>query len=122
VKRFGYLRDPLCGFACALYALNRCWFRGHVGGEFLTDYFDDLLFIPAALPPVLWVQRRLGVRADDRPPRWSEIALHLAVWSVTAELLAPRLFAGASGDWRDVVAYGAGAVGAGVRWQGADGP
>lgn len=117
MKRFGYLRDPLCLFACALYVLNRCWLRSHTGGEFFTGYFNDLLLIPAALPLVLWVQRHLGVRADDQPPRWREITLHLVVWSITAEAIVPHLTARATGDWRDIAAYAAGALGAGCWWQ-----
>lgn len=117
MRRFGYLRDPLCVAACLLYVLNRGWLRAHFGGDFLTGYCNDLLFIPAALPPVLWLQRKLGVRADDRPPQWGEIGLHLTVWSIVAEGLAPLVLARATGDWRDVLAYGAGALVAGIWWR-----
>lgn len=117
MKRFGYLRDPLCVAACLLYALNRGWLRAHVGGEFLTGYFNDLLFIPAALPLVLWLQKKLGVRADDGSPRWSEIGLHLVVWALVSEGLAPLVLAHATGDWRDVLAYTTGAFVAGLWWQ-----
>lgn len=118
VKRFGYFRDPLCVLACALYAANRWYLKSHVGGPFLTGYFNDLLLIPAALPFALWVQRRLGARLHDRWPRWREIGLHLVVWSFTAEALMPQLTARATGDWRDVVAYAVGAAAAGCWWTG----
>jgi hypothetical protein len=117
MKRFGYLRDPLCLIACALYVLNRVWWRGHFGGEFLVGYFNDLLLIPAALPFVLWLQRRLGVRTSDGHPRWREIGFHLAVWGVTAEVVVPHLSARATGDWHDVVAYSVGALVAGCWWE-----
>jgi hypothetical protein len=117
MKRFGYFRDPLCLLACALYVLNRLWWRGQFGGEFLVGYFNDVLLIPAALPLVLWIQRRLGVRVGDEPPRWREIALHLVVWGVTAEAIIPQVTAHATGDWYDVVAYSAGALVAGCWWQ-----
>ena len=117
MTRFAYLRDPLCLLACALYALNRWWLRDHVGGAFLAGHFNDLLFIPAALPLALWVQRRLGLRPHDLPPRWREIGLHLLVWSLAAEAIMPQLTARATGDWRDAVAYAAGAVAAGCWWQ-----
>jgi hypothetical protein len=117
MKRFGYFRDPLCLIACALYVLNRLWWRGQFGGEFLVGYFNDVLLIPAALPLVLWIQRRLGVRAGDGCPRWREIALHLVVWGVTAEAIIPQITARATGDWYDVVAYSAGALVAGCWWQ-----
>ena len=117
MKRFGYLRDPLCLISCALYVLNRWWLRDHVGGAFLGGYFNDLLLIPAALPIVLWIQRQIGVRTTDAPPRWREIALHVSLWALTAEALMPHLTARATGDWRDVIAYTAGAVGAGLWWR-----
>jgi hypothetical protein len=118
VKRFGYALDPLCVFACGLYVLNRFWFTRHAGGSFLGGQFNDLLLIPAALPFVLWLQRRFGLRRDDQPPRWREIALHLFAWSVAAELLAPHVFTRATGDWRDVAAYTLGGAIAGCWWQG----
>lgn len=118
MKRFGYAADPICLTACALYVLNRWWLSRYVGGPFLQGYFNDLLLIPAALPFVLWFQRRLGWRAHDEQPKWREIALHLLVWSVTAEALGPKLIAHATGDWRDVVAYASGAVVAGCYWKG----
>ena len=117
MKRFGYVRDPLCLVACGLYALNRWWLRQHIGGAFLTGYFNDLLFIPAALPLVLWVQRRIGVRTTDDRPHWREIAMHVAVWSIAAEAVMPHFATHATGDWRDVIAYAVGAVGAGCWWQ-----
>jgi hypothetical protein len=117
VKQFRYARDPFCLLACCLYALNRFWLARHVGGAFLRDHFNDLLLIPAALPFALWLQRRLQLRRDDLPPRWNEIALHLVAWSIAAEVAAPRIFAHATGDWRDVVAYTAGGVIAGCWWQ-----
>ncbi|HYD85187.1 MAG TPA: hypothetical protein VEA63_14075 [Opitutus sp.] len=119
MKRFGYVFDPLCLAACALYALNRFWLHGHVGGAFFHGYFNDLLLIPAALPLALWLQRKLGLRADDARPRWREIGLHLAAWALMAEAVAPHLLAHVTGDWRDLVAYSAGALAAGCWWQGA---
>lgn len=119
MKRFAYARDPLCLVACGLYMLNRVWLKSHFGGSFLRGQFNDLLFIPAALPLMLWLQRRLGVRHDDRKPRWGEITFHLAVWSFAAEVVAPHVFAHATADWRDVVAYTTGGILAGCFWQGA---
>lgn len=118
VKRFGYALDPLCVLACGLYVLNRVWFLNHLGGSLFQGQFNDLLLIPAALPFMLWLHRRLGLRRDDQPPRWGEIALHLCLWSVAAEMLAPHLFTRATADWRDVAAYTAGGAIAGCWWQG----
>lgn len=116
VKRFRYAADPLCAAACALYALNRWLIRPHTHSAFLRFHFNDLLLIPAALPFALWLQRRLGLRAHDAPPDVREIALHLAVWSVMAELIAPRI-AHVTGDWRDVLVYAAGALAARAWWK-----
>ncbi|ACB74285.1 hypothetical protein [Opitutus terrae] len=117
MKRFGYLLDPLCVAACVLYLLNRLWLRDYAGGAFLQGYFNDLLLIPAGLPLILWLQRRLGLRTDDRPPRWGEIALHLAAWGIMAEAIVPHLSAHSIADWRDLAAYSIGALFAGTWWQ-----
>ncbi|HTI69786.1 MAG TPA: hypothetical protein VMF06_07455 [Candidatus Limnocylindria bacterium] len=110
MKSFRYGRDPLCVGACLLYGLNRFWWRQAMGGPFLSGQFDDLLLIPCALPVVLWLQRKLGLREHDRFPQVSEVILHLAVWSVIAEVIGPRMMSWATGDWKDVVAYSAGSV------------
>ncbi len=116
MNRFRYAFDPLCLLACAAYGVNR-WIVPHAWkGWFLKDYFDDILFIPAALPLILWLQRRTGLRPTDVRPRWSEIIFHLVVWSVAAEVIAPHFFARAVGDPWDVVAYAGGALVAGLFW------
>lgn len=83
---------------------------------FLHTHFNDLLLIPAALPLVLWLQRRLSLRKHDSPPTAAEICGHWLVWSVISEGIGPHVFAHATADILDVVAYGAGAIVAGVWW------
>lgn len=85
-------------------------------GPFLHNHFADLLLIPAALPLILWVQRRLGLRTVDTPPNWREVLMHLAVWPIAAEVVGPHLFSHVTGDILDVVAYVTGAVVATVLW------
>ncbi|MBL9216147.1 MAG: hypothetical protein JNG83_11780 [Opitutaceae bacterium] len=116
MKRFRYALDPLCLAACGLYAAGRWGLQPRVAGGFWHHPFTDLLLIPAGLPLVLWLQRRLGLRPHDRPPHWAEVGLHLIVWTVAAEVLAPRLAGSAVGDWRDALAYAAGALVAGGWW------
>lgn len=99
-----------------LYALNRWGLKPTLDVRFLHDHFNDLLLIPAALPLVLWMQRRLGWRNHDLAPDAGEIALHLIVWGLIAEVAGPFLFAHATGDWRDLVAYTVGALVAGLWW------
>jgi hypothetical protein len=117
MKRFGYARDPVCVVACAGYATNRWLLPAALRGAFMRNYFSDLLLIPAALPLVLWLHRRIGLRPADTKPQWSEIFLHVAVWSVAAEVIAPHLFARATGDPWDVAAYTGGAIVSGLIWR-----
>jgi len=116
VKRFGYWRDPLAVASVLLYAINRWALKPWVHHGFWHDHFNDLLLIPAALPLVLWLQRRLKLRLHDRPPTWPEIALHLVVWTAICEWIGPRFYHHATADWRDVAAYTAGAIAAGLWW------
>ena len=117
VKAFRYGLDPLCVAACILYAINRFWFRHFSGIPFFIGQFDDSLLIPCALPPVLWMQRRLGLRDHDRFPDITEIGFHLVVWSAIAEGIAPHFIHRATGDWKDVIAYAIGALVAGIWWR-----
>ncbi|GAB5561988.1 MAG: hypothetical protein SynsKO_36350 [Synoicihabitans sp.] len=117
MKAFAYGRDPLCLVAIGLYALNRWGVKPQLDVRFLHDHFNDVLLIPAALPLVLWLQRKLGWRDHDGRPDAKEIALHLVVWGLIAEVSGPYLFDHATGDWRDLVAYTVGALLAGIWWQ-----
>lgn len=116
MKKFAYARDPVCLVSCALYAVNRWGLPAALKGPFLCSYFDDILLIPAALPLVLWLQRRLQLRSTDASPDWREVLMHLIVWSVAAEEVGPRLWVHATGDIWDVVAYTAGAVVSTALW------
>jgi hypothetical protein len=116
VNSFRYLADPLFTVTCGLYALNRWGLKPHVHSAFLHNQFNDLLLIPCALPPLLLIQRWLGLRGHDHLPSAGEITLYLAVWSVLFEVAGPRLMPWTVGDPWDVLAYVAGAVLAGLWW------
>lgn len=116
MRRFAYGLDPLCLVGCAAYILNRWWVKPQVAGRFLHGHFNDLWLIPCALPPLLWLHRRLGWRTHDAPPQWSEIALHLVFWAVLFEGIGPRLMPRVTGDPWDVAAYAVGGVLAGIWW------
>ncbi len=115
-KRFRYALDPLCVAAIALYVANRWLVLPHVEWRLLHFHFNDLLLIPAALPPVLWLQRRLGLRTHDGAPTLVEIAFHTVVWSVVCEIVGPALTP-RRGDPLDVLAYAAGACLAAAVWR-----
>ena len=66
-KRFAYAADLLCLACWALYAVNRFLLSGARDRGPLRGHVSDLLFVPAVLPLVLWVQRKLGWRALDTP-------------------------------------------------------
>jgi hypothetical protein len=82
----------------------------------LSGYFNDLLLIPCALPLFLQLQRWSGLRQHDEPPRTSEIAFHLAVWSILFEVIGPYLMRTVGDPW-DIAAYAAGAIVSGLWWQ-----
>ncbi|HSH96261.1 MAG TPA: hypothetical protein VK968_19095 [Roseimicrobium sp.] len=115
-RRFNYLRDRLFLGACVLYVVNRFLIKPLFHTGFLHSHFNDLWLIPCALPPILWLHRRLGLRTEDEPPRISEIAFHLCFWSLLFEWIGPNMVPHATGDLMDVVAYAAGSLFAGVWW------
>jgi hypothetical protein len=116
LRKFGYLRDGLFLLACALYAVNRGVIKPLAPEGFFAWWFNDLLLVPCAVPVLLWLQRRTGLRQTDAPPSAGEIIFVLVLWSVLFEVVAPHFFSHATGDWRDVAAYAAGALIAGLWW------
>ena len=116
MARFRYCRDPLFLLGCAAYAVNRWGLKPHVHSDFLHGYFNDLWLMPCALPPILWLHRKLGLRAHDGVPGVGEILSHLIFWSVLFEYIGPKFMPSTTGDPWDVVAYCVGGVVAGVWW------
>ena len=113
LRKFAYALDPVCLSSWALYAVNRF---AHPTSPFFRNHFNDVLFIPAVLPLMLWVHRRLGLRRTDGPPTASEVVLHFAGWSIAAEVIAPLISTHSTGDVLDVVAYAAGSLVAWLVW------
>jgi hypothetical protein len=122
--RFAYLADKTFLTACALYAVNRFWGKPLLGDSlhFLRSHLDDCLLIPAALPPLLYVFRKLGLRRDDSPPSLREVGEWTLLWSIAFEWAFPRFLHKGVADWRDVLAYAAGALVSWLLWRRGHGP
>lgn len=117
-QRFNYWCNLPFLTGCAAFVANRWAVVPRLaGGGFMRSHFNDLWMIPCALPPLLWLYRRLGLRAHDQPPTIAEILSHLVFWSVFCEWLGPRLVTRSTGDPWDVLAYAAGAFFAGLWWR-----
>ncbi len=114
--KFRYGLDPLCLMACAMYLICRFLIKPHFTTGFWHNHAIDVLLVPAALPFLLWVQRKLRLRLNDEFPTWSEIGLHLALWSILFEGFGPMLMS-VTRDWLDIAAYTVGALFAGLWWQ-----
>lgn len=110
------MRDPVFLLGCVAYAINRWLVKPHVHNVFLHSQFNDFWLIPCALPPVLWLHRRLGLRSHDDPPRLLEIVSHFVFWSVLFEWIGPKFVSHATGELADVFAYAAGAILAALWW------
>lgn len=115
MKRFRYATDPLCLACCALYAVNRWGLKPHTHAALFRCWFNDALLIPCALPPLLFLYRRLRLRAHDAPPSASEVMAHFILWAVLFEMIGPHLMHGVTADWWDVAAYAAGGL-LGLAW------
>jgi hypothetical protein len=113
--RFRYLADPLFLASCAAYAAHRWLILPRWEIPVLKAWFGDFLLIPCLLPPVLWIQRLLGIRSGDEPPNLWEILVHAALWSALFEWVAPALGRGFR-DWRDAIAYTVGGLMGWVVW------
>jgi len=116
--RFRYALDPVFLAALAIYVINRELIKPHLHSysPFFHGHLDDSLLVPGALPIFLLVYRLLGLRPDNAPPRWWEIALHLAVWAVFFKWFGPVVLHRSVIDPVDVACYAAGGVVAWLLW------
>jgi len=115
---FAFWRDPVCVGSWALYIVNRIVLAPRFGEAFpfLRDHFDDLLFLPAALPPFLWAREKLGLRGPKGAPTWREVLILTLLASIIFEWLGPKFLGHSVGDWGDVAVYWVGAIVAGAWW------
>jgi hypothetical protein len=118
--RFRYCADPACISAGVIYVIGRWMLRPYgIGGDLLSGYLNDLLCLPLFLPLILYVQRRLGLRQHDLPPRMWEIIQHWLIFSLVFEIilpLSPHLFR-TTRDPLDSLAYLAGGLMAWLWWR-----
>ena len=117
MNSFRLLRDPFVLICCALYIVNRWLVKPHLHFDVFTCWFNDVLLIPCALPPLLLVHEWLGLRLRGVAPTGGEIFWHLVFWSVLFEWIGPRFLKNSTGDPLDVVAYSLGALGAYLWWR-----
>ena len=118
--RFLYLRDPLFLVCVATYFINRFVLKAIWKEGFVHEHLNDLICIPFWVPIMLFIQRKLGMRADDASPQPGELVIPLIIWSWTFEILLPAIPSLGNtfvADHLDVLAYCAGALGAGVFWR-----
>ncbi len=116
MRRFGYVFDLLFLVCCALYASNRWLIKPHCHLAFFHNWFNDVLLIPCALPPLLLAHRWLRLREHDHPPTLAEVTAHVIGWSILFELIGPHIMPTTGDPW-DAVAYAAGGTFAFFYWR-----
>ena len=116
---FGYWRDPLFLTALAAYAVNRLLIKPnlHHYSPLFHGHLNDTLTAPVALPLYLLAYRWIGLRPDDQPPRWWEVALHVAVWNVFFKWFSPIVLHHGVADPTDAWCIAGGGLCAWAIWQ-----
>jgi hypothetical protein len=116
---FAYWRDPVFLISLATYVINRALIKPHLYyySPLFHGHLDDTLTVPVALPIYLFVYRWIGFRPDDEPPRWWEIALHLAVWLVFFKWFGPVILHQGAYDPVDDWCIAGGGLVAWALWQ-----
>ena len=127
MKAYGYLEDRLFQVSLGLYAANRLVILPHFSisarkihpwiWAFLHGHLDDTLLIPAALPVVLWIQRRTSLRNHDRPPSFMEIASHTLIWTLICKFIGPLAWHWGAEDPWDVLCFVCGGLVSWILWQ-----
>jgi len=120
---YQYLKDPVFLMSVMLYMANRIILKPLTANdtgtvhEFIHWHLNDFLCIPFCLPPLLFIERTMGLRYHDGPPTRTEIVGSLIIWIGFFEWAAPLLFRrGTVADPSDIPAYIGGAILCGLIW------
>lgn len=106
--------NPLFMISLAAYCLNTLVAKYHsVDSHFLKFYFNDLLLVPCALPPILCLISIAGFRDSNKPPSFIEVLICLCIWSIAFEVVGPLVSQKSTADPFDVGAYW---IGGAVSW------
>jgi len=116
---FRYWRDPVFLVSLGAYVINRMLIKPslHHYSPLFHGHLDDTLTVPVVLPIYLLVYRWIRLRPDDEPPRWWEVALHLAVWEIFFKWYGPFVLHRAVYDPVDIGCIALGGVIAWMLWQ-----
>jgi hypothetical protein len=117
--KFGYWHDPVFLVSLAVYVINRALIKPnlHHYSPLFHGHLNDTLTVPVALPIYLLVYRWIGFRPDDEPPRWWEVALHVAVWAVFFEWFGPLVLHRGVADPIDAWCIAGGGLVAWALWR-----
>lgn len=108
------LTNPLFMISLAAYCLNTFVAKNYlVDSHFLKFYFNDLLLVPCALPPILSLISIAGFRDSDKPPSCVEVLICLCIWSIAFEIVGPLISQKTTADPFDIAAYW---LGGAVSW------
>ncbi len=116
---FGYWRDPVFLLCLGIYFVNREWIKPnlHAYSPLFHGHLNDTLLVPVALPIFLLVYRWLGLRPDDAPPRFWEMALHVIVWTIFFKWFGPSVLHRGVADMADIACYAGGGLAAWLLWR-----
>jgi hypothetical protein len=119
-KRFRYLADPCCVICLIIYPINRFYLKPHhIGGWFTHGYLNDVICLPLFVPMILYFEHLIGLRPHYLFPALWEILQNFLAFTLVFQVITPRFpktFITA-GDPKDIIAYVAGGMIAGVYWR-----
>jgi len=110
VSRVNILSKPLFLLALGLYITVQIWRKTEIPIPLLiNNYFTDLLCLPIVLTICL-----AGVRLVKKIPQFeltiSMIIVMTVYFSILFEIILPRYSKNYTGDYLDILCYGAGAL------------
>ncbi|MFN0058642.1 MAG: hypothetical protein ACKVX7_09325 [Planctomycetota bacterium] len=117
--KFRYLRDSLFLIALTVYFVNRLVLKRIWSSGFVHDHMNDLICVAFWVPPLVWVQSRLGFRPGDEPPSGFEVTIAILIWTWAFEIVLPNwgpLVGTTFADPWDVMYYCVGGLVAVIVW------
>jgi len=118
-NHFLYLYDPLFLVCTSLYIIHEVvgFPFTHWLSNLANSYLNDFLFIPVALPIILYFLRKCNFRKFDNSPLFHEVLIPVAIWALVLEYIGPRFFSKGVPDLLDIYVYGISGIFCYFSWQ-----
>ncbi len=111
-----FWKDKLFLISSLIYFFNTYYLKHLIKVDFFQNYLNDILLIPCALPPLIYLYVKLKLRNQKSFPTTLEVFSFFIFSSFVFECLGPKYLNKGVADYFDILAYAIGGIISNYFW------